>query len=132
MVTSQTDFNSGNDSAQFINKWQGFLLEKVNSFVKWDVIRFFYDNPHTMETSDAIAAAIAANPLSLANELEELSQAGILIRKQNETARVYCLSDEPQVFEVIQEFVRSCHDRTFRLSVIQFMFGTSDYIKRAK
>ena len=32
-----------------------FLQTKVNSFVKWDLVHFFHDNPHTTDTAENIA-----------------------------------------------------------------------------
>ena len=32
-----------------------FVKTKVNSFVKWDLVRFFHENPHTADTVDNIA-----------------------------------------------------------------------------
>ena len=35
-----------------------FLREKVSTFVRWDLIRFFNDNPHAMDTAENIAQYI--------------------------------------------------------------------------
>jgi hypothetical protein len=32
-----------------------FLKTKVNSFVKWDLVRFFHENPNTTDTAENIA-----------------------------------------------------------------------------
>jgi len=32
-----------------------FVKQKVNSFIKWDLVRFFYENPHTADTVENIA-----------------------------------------------------------------------------
>jgi len=32
-----------------------FLKTRVNSFVKWDLVRFFHENPHTTDTAENVA-----------------------------------------------------------------------------
>lgn len=32
-----------------------FIRTRVNSFIKWDLVRFFHDNPHTTDTTENIA-----------------------------------------------------------------------------
>ena len=49
-----------------------FLHDKVNSFVKWDLIRFFHDNPHAADTAENIARYTGRDILAISDELAEL------------------------------------------------------------
>ena len=46
-------------AASLMNDIDPRLLElihtRINSFIKWDLVRFFHDNPHTADTADSIA-----------------------------------------------------------------------------
>ena len=50
-----------------------FLQTKVNSFVKWDLVRFFHDNPHTTDTADNIARYAGRSAETIRSELTELT-----------------------------------------------------------
>ena len=39
-----------------------FLKTKVNSFVKWDLVRFFHENPNTADTPDNVARYAGRDP----------------------------------------------------------------------
>ena len=55
-----------------------FLRTKVNSFVKWDLIRFFHENPHTTDTATNIARYAGRRQETTEQELSELADRGIL------------------------------------------------------
>ena len=55
-----------------------FVKTKVNSFIKWDLVRFFHENPHTADTVDNIAKYAGRNVDAVEPELEELVESGIM------------------------------------------------------
>ena len=46
-----------------------FVKTKVNSFVKWDLVRFFHENPHTADTVENIAKYAGRNVAAVEPEL---------------------------------------------------------------
>jgi len=50
-----------------------FLTEKVDSFVKWDLLRFFHENPHTTDTAQNIARYAGRNPELVRADLAALA-----------------------------------------------------------
>jgi hypothetical protein len=95
-----------------------FLQRKVNSFVKWDLIRFFHDNPHTTDTANNIARYAGRNVEAIRNELVELTQDGVLEENQLGDMTVYSLAPDPQNRELLEQFVKASDDRQFRVKAI--------------
>jgi hypothetical protein len=95
-----------------------FLQKKVNSFVKWDLIRFFHDNPHTTDTADNIARYAGRSVETIRTELGELTEDGVLDENQLGDMVVYSLAPDPKTRELLQQFVRASDDRQFRVKAI--------------
>lgn len=95
-----------------------FLREKVNTFVRWDLVRFFHDNPHAMDTAENIAQYIGREVRPVEAELAGLVEANVLTLNQNASVRVYALSSDPAIRDLVKRFVLACDDRTFRVNAI--------------
>ena len=95
-----------------------FLQMKVNSFVKWDLVRFFHDNPHTTDTADNIARYAGRTVETISAELAELAQDGVLEENQLGDMTVYSLAPDRQIRDLLEQFVRASDDRQFRVKVI--------------
>jgi hypothetical protein len=95
-----------------------FLKVGVNSFIKWDLVRFFHENPNTADTAADIARYAGRTPEDIEKELTELVQAGILNQESVGVITVYSLSTDPAVRDLIEQFVAACNDRRFRVKVI--------------
>lgn len=95
-----------------------FLKEKVNSFIKWDLIRFFHDNPHTKDTAENIARYTGRELATVAYELDDLVEVGVLDAETIANHRVYTLVEEEQTRHLINQFMEACHDRQFRVEAI--------------
>lgn len=95
-----------------------FLTTKVNSFVKWDLIRFFHENPHTTDTAENIARYTGRNVEATRTELAELTAQGVLTESRLGKLTVYALTSDPRVRELIQRFVEASDDRQFRVKAI--------------
>ena len=81
-----------------------FLRAKVNSFVKWDLVRFFHDNPHTTDTAENIARYAGRTVDTIRAELGELAQDGVLEENQLGDMTVYSLASDHQVREWSAEY----------------------------
>jgi hypothetical protein len=95
-----------------------FLQTKVNSFIKWDLVRYYHDNPHAADTSENIARYIGRDARTIEDELTGLVKAGVLQRKELSGVRVYSLSTDASVRDLVSRFVRACNDRQFRVKAI--------------
>lgn len=95
-----------------------FLRAKVNTFIKWDLARFFHDNPHTTDTADNIARYAGRDPVAIAAELSEMAEAGILTVHHVGGLKIYSLSGDEKVRSLIARFIKACDDRRFRVRAI--------------
>lgn len=95
-----------------------FLQNTVNSFVKWDLVRFFHDNPYTTDTAENIARYAGRNVDAISDELAELKQAGILKESKLGDMTVYSLVSDHDVRELLNKFIEASNDRQFRVKAI--------------
>ena len=95
-----------------------FLKTAVNTFVKWDLVLFFYENPNTTDTAPNIARYIGRDVAGIQVELDELVNVGVLQRDHAADLAVYSLTPNAQVRERIRQFVSASDDRQFRVKAI--------------
>lgn len=95
-----------------------FIQSRVNSFIKWDLVRFFHDNPHAADTADNIARYIGRDARTIETELKGLVRAGVLQQNQVSGVYVYALTNDRKVRELVGNFVVACNDRQFRVKAI--------------
>ncbi len=95
-----------------------FLRTRVNSFVKWDLIRFFGENPYTTDTAENIARYAGRNVETTRAELAELAAQGVLVEHRLGEMTVYSLSSNPEVRRLVQRFLEASNDRQFRVKAI--------------
>lgn len=95
-----------------------FLQHKVNSFIKWDLVRFFHDNPYAADTADNIARYISREERMIGAELEGLVRSGVLQAREISGLTIYSLAKNPEMRQLIEAFVIACNDRQFRVKAI--------------
>lgn len=95
-----------------------FLHDKVNSFVKWDLVRFFHDNPHAADTAESIARYTGRDVRTIADELIGLVEVGVLEQNELSGQTIYVLTADQAMRNLISDFVRACDDRLFRVKAI--------------
>ncbi len=95
-----------------------FIQSRVNSFIKWDLVRFFHDNPHAADTTENIARYIGRDTRMIESELKGLVRAGVLQQNQMSGVSVYALTNDRKVREMVSSFVGACNDRQFRVKAI--------------
>lgn len=95
-----------------------FLRTRVNSFIKWDLVRFFHDNPHTADTAANIARYTGREAEAIQGDLLELTEAGVLQASDVSGLMVYTLATDEEVRDLIDRFVLACEDRQFRVRAI--------------
>ena len=95
-----------------------FIKNKVNSFIKWDLMRFFYENPNTADTVENIARYAGRNATAVKPELDELVEAGVMERRMVGDMPVYMLSNDPEMRRLVNDFIAACEDRHFRVKAV--------------
>lgn len=95
-----------------------FIQSRVNSFIKWDLVRFFHDNPHAADTAENIARYIGRDARTIDAELKALVRAGVLQQNRVSGVYVYALTNDRQVRDLVGRFVTACNDRQFRVKAI--------------
>lgn len=95
-----------------------FVKTKVNSFIKWDLVRFFYENPHTADTVENIARYAGRNVVAVEPELEDLVQNGIMEKRMLDTTPIYSLATDEVIRALVDKFILACEDRHFRVKAV--------------
>lgn len=95
-----------------------FLRMKVNSFVKWDLVHFFHNNPHTTDTAENIARYAGRSVETIRSGLAELAQDGVLEESQLGGMTVYSLASDSDIRDMLEQFVKASDDRQFRVKAI--------------
>ena len=95
-----------------------FVKTKVNSFIKWDLVRFFYENPHTADTVENIAKYAGRNSTAVKPELEDLVESGIMEKRLMSDTPIYSLSPDETMQALVDKFILACEDRHFRVKAV--------------
>ena len=95
-----------------------FIKTNVNSFTKWDLIRFFYKNQHTIDTAEKIAQYAGRTVPVIVRGLDDLVDSGIMVKRGVEGVLTYSLGNDEKTWALMSEFVSGCEDRDFRIKVI--------------
>ncbi len=95
-----------------------FVKTKVNSFIKWDLVRFFYENPHTADSVDNIAKYAGRNADAVKPELEDLVESGIMEKKMLDSTAIYSLATDEEMRALVDQFILACEDRHFRVKAV--------------
>jgi len=91
---------------------------KVNSFIKWDLVRFLRENPNTADTAENIAKYVGRNAATVEPELRELVDSDIMEVRSVDAMQVYSLTTDDSTRELLDRFITACEDRHFRVKVI--------------
>jgi hypothetical protein len=95
-----------------------FLQMKVNTFVKWDLARFFSDNPNTADTSENIARYAGRSVETIREDLIEMARDGVLEDRRVGDLVVYSLSSDTKVRGLLSQLGAASQDRQFRVKAI--------------
>ena len=95
-----------------------FIKTKINSFIKWDLVRFFYENPNTTDSVENIAKYAGRNAAAVQSELEELVASGVMEKQFVDNISVYSLAANEEMRKLIDEFILACEDRHFRVKAV--------------
>jgi len=114
-------------SVEMTPQWQDFIEKRVNSFIKWDLIRFFHDNPHIQDTAENIAGYIGRDTKTIVRELDGLVKAEVLSVSDQNKLSIYRLTGDIETRDLIRDFVAACFDRNFRVQAIHHVIHGTRY-----
>jgi len=95
-----------------------FVTTSANSFVKWDLMRFFDQNPYTADTAENIATYIVRKISAVRPELEDLAKSGILKREMLDGVPIYSLGSDKHLRALVAKFSLAFEDRHFRVYAV--------------
>jgi hypothetical protein len=98
-----------------------FLTTYMDSFIKWDLLRFFHENPHTIDTAENIARYAGRTAADVQIGLQSLAQQGLLDEITMDKMLVYMLKPDPTLRARLEQFIEATKDREFRRKVIYHM-----------
>jgi hypothetical protein len=109
-------------TAKLMNDMDPTLLDfvkfKINSFIKWDLVRFFYENPHTADSASNIARYTGRHMDAVQPELEGLVESGVMEKRMVDGTAVYSVVSDEETHSMIERFVLACEDRHFRIKAV--------------
>ena len=108
-------------------QWQEFIEKRVNSFIKWDLIRFFHDNSHIQDTAENIAGYVGRDTKTIIRELDGLVANRVLKASTHKRTKIYQLTDDKVTRNLIHDFVAACFDRDFRVKAIHHVIHGTGY-----
>ncbi len=95
-----------------------FLTTYMDSFIKWDLLRFFEANPYTMDSEENIARYTGRTVADVQIGLQELVQQGVLDKIMVNNMAVYKLGNDPTIQARLAQFIEAMRDHGFRRKVI--------------
>ncbi|MBI3359677.1 MAG: hypothetical protein HY023_01030 [Chloroflexi bacterium] len=116
---------AGRTIAEMDQELLAFLKAKVNTFIKWDLVRFFHENPHTSDTAENIARYAGREATAIAAELADLAESGILVSHPLGNLPIYSLTGDARTLDLIARFVAACDDRQFRVAAIHYIIRSN-------
>ena len=109
-------------SAKLMNDMDPALLDfvksKVNSFIKWDLIRFFHENPHTTDSAENIARYTGRHVDAVQPELDGLVESGVMEKRTVDGTSIYAMASDSSMRALIEKFILACEDRHFRVKAV--------------
>lgn len=95
-----------------------FIKTKVNSFIKWDIVKFFHLNPNTADTAENIARYIGRNEDAVRPEMEKLVASDLINKQPIADTIIYTITEDKTSRDLIRQFVEACEDRHFRVKAV--------------
>lgn len=97
---------------------ESFIEEHVNSFIKWDLVVFFHNNPESKETAEEIASLLGRKESDIETALKELVQSKLVSSERIVNKDHYYYKPPRQMAEMVSQFVSCLDSREKRLLVL--------------
>lgn len=97
--------------------WE-FIRDKIDSFIKWDLLKLLYSNPHTVDTAERLARQCGRSVESVLKNLEEMVREGLLEMHFVAGIPVYSITKDENTRRLIENFLEACKNRQARVRVV--------------
>ena len=98
-----------------------FALGTISSFLKWDILRVLYDSPEGVLSAAQVEARTRRSPADVEAGLRALNADRIIVAVRSQGETRYRITHHSGLRRTIDSFLAACHNRDFRLTVIQQM-----------
>lgn len=95
-----------------------FIKTNVSSFIKWDLLRFFYENRHIMDTVENIATYIGRRAAVIEPELIGLVASHIIVKREMDGISTYSFTNDEIILVSVRKFILACEDKELRIKVV--------------
>ncbi len=98
-----------------------FVEEYIDSFITWDLIMFFYENPFTVGSPSSIAMSIGRLDAQVQPNLEKLVEKGVLSKEtqmSDSAEDIYSYKPNNEFEKMVEEFKKALKDRASRLMIV--------------
>jgi hypothetical protein len=95
-----------------------FVTSKVTSFIKWDLVKFFHENPNTADTAHNIARYAGRHEDAVQPELDDLVASGVMEKRMFGDTAVYSMAQDSNIQQLVEQFIEACDDRHFRVKAV--------------
>ncbi len=96
-----------------------FINTKLDSFLKWDLLRFFHENPHTTDTAANIAKYVGRDVTAVEPEMEDLVKFDVMQKYVLAETSIYSLSADESVRTLLGQFILASEEKEFRTKMVQ-------------
>lgn len=110
-LTSMTYNQPPSDSIQDGIDIIGFVDSYVGSFVQWDLLSYFFRNPHTADTASQISGNLKRNLQVVRNELAVLARHSIIHKFDFEDLVIYTLTEDRELRQELRAFMAASSNR---------------------
>lgn len=97
-----------------------FVEEYVDSFISWDILLFFYNNPGALESSSSLSNRLGRNEKDVTAGLSTLSKKGVLLQVDK---GVFQSNPDPQFLNRVREFSEALSVASTRLSILNLVLS---------
>lgn len=95
-----------------------FIKQHVTTFTRWDILRFFHENPNTQDSAENLARYVGRAPGVICQEAQEMAEEGVFRSVKQGEHVIYLLTDDPDLRRLISDLVEAARDRTFRMKLV--------------
>ena len=84
-----------------------FISRVANSFVKIELIKFFYHNPHFLGKAADISLAIGRDSKKVSKEIDDLVRQGIIKKSGQKGGAIWSYKPEESMHRKVTQFIKA-------------------------
>ncbi len=84
-----------------------FIAKIADSFVKVELIKFFYHNPHFLGKMSDISLAIGRDPKRVSKGIDDLVLQGVIQKNGQKSAAIWSYAPEASTHKKITQFIKA-------------------------